>query len=120
MSNAQVLIVDDNPNNILVLQQQLRMEAVDSKTISTTKDLASQLNSIKNIDIVFLDLEMPVIDGYEAVKLIKAHPNFTSAKLIAYSAHVSELHNALSMGFDGFLGKPLNAEAFPNQLERIL
>jgi len=120
MSNAQVLIVDDNPNNILVLQQQLRMEAVDSKTISTTKDLASQLNSIKNIDIVFLDLEMPVIDGYEAVKLIKAHPNFTSAKLIAYSVHVSELHNALSMGFDGFLGKPLNAEAFPNQLERIL
>ena len=96
------------------------MEDVASVTISATKNLSAQLNSVSNIDVVFLDLEMPVIDGYEALKMIKAHPSFQHARVVAYSVHVSELHNALDSGFDGFLGKPLNAEAFPEHLRRIL
>ena len=120
MSIAQALIIDDALTNALVLQQLLSMEDVASVTISNTKDFAFQLDSICQIDIVFLDLEMPFVDGYSALQLIKAHPNFKSAKVVAYSVHVSELHNVLDMEFDGFLGKPLNAEEFPQQLARIL
>lgn len=120
MPIAQALIIDDQPNNILVLQQLLRMEDVAAVTISSTKDLIFQLNSIKNIDVVFVDLEMPVMDGYKVIEVIRAHPHFGSAKVIAYSVHVTELNNAMNRGFDGFLGKPLDAEAFPEQLARIL
>lgn len=120
MPIAQALIIDDNASNILVLKQLLTIEDVASVTISTTKDISLQLDSINNIDIVFLDLEMPVINGYAAVNMIKAHPNFKAAKVVAYSVHVSELNNARAMGFDGFLGKPLNAEEFPGHLARIL
>ena len=120
MPTAQALIIDDTLTNALVLQQLLMMEGVASVTISNTKDFRFQLDSISNIDIVFLDLEMPFVDGYDAIRLIKAHPNFKASKVIAYSVHVSELHNALDMEFDGFLGKPLNAEEFPQQLARIL
>jgi two-component system cell cycle response regulator DivK len=70
--------------------------------------------------VVFLDLEMPLTNGYVALKIIKTHLNFSTTKVVAYSVHVSELDVALDMGFDGFLGKPLNAEAFPDQLSRIL
>lgn len=114
------LIIDDSPTNILVLQQLLSMEDVASVTLSATRNLASQLNAISDIDVVFLDLEMPVLNGYEALKLIKSHPNFQHARVVAYSVHVSELQNALDFGFDAFLGKPLNAEAFPEYLRRIL
>ena len=120
MPQAQALIIDDNPTNILVLQQLLQMEDVASIAISTMKDLPYQLDSIRNVDVVFLDLEMPVLNGFEAVEMLKAHPNFTDSRVIAYSVHVSELHSAMGMGFDGFLGKPLNAEAFPEQLAGIL
>lgn len=119
MPAAQALIIDDSPTNILVLQQLLSIEDVASVAISTTRDLAFQLDSITNIQVVFLDLEMPVVDGYEALQTIKDHPNFTNARVIAYSVHVSELNRAMELGFDGFLGKPLSAEAFPNQLARI-
>ena len=120
MPIAQALIIDDNPTNLLVLQQLLGLEDVAAVTISSTKDLTFQLNSIRNIDLVFLDLEMPYLGGYDAVRVIKQHPNFQAAKVVAYSVHVSELNSAFELGFDGFLGKPLNAEAFPDQLRRIL
>jgi len=120
MPNAQALIIDDDPNNILVLQQLLGLEDVVSVKVSSTKNLSSQLDAIQNIDIVFLDLEMPTINGYEAISLIKSHPNFNAARVVAYSVHVGELNNALDIGFDAFLGKPLDAEAFPDQLRRIL
>jgi CheY-like chemotaxis protein len=120
MSKTQALIIDDNSSNILVLRQLLMIEQVDSVTLSSAQDLVSQLDLLTDISIVFLDLEMPVIDGYEAVKLIKNHPNFATTKVVAYSVHVSELNSVLAMGFDGFLGKPLNAEAFPEHLRRIL
>ncbi|MBK8024043.1 MAG: response regulator [Chloroflexi bacterium] len=120
MPIAQALVIDDNSANILVLQQLLAIEDVACVSISSTRNLLYQLDSLRNIDVVFLDLEMPVLNGYEAVRVIKAHPHFADAMVIAYSVHVSELHNAIAMGFDGFLGKPLNAEEFPEQLAQIL
>ncbi|MCB9456416.1 MAG: response regulator [Anaerolineaceae bacterium] len=120
MPKAQALIIDDNSSNILVLRQLLTIEGVASLTLPTARDLIPQLDLLPDIDVVFLDLEMPIMDGYEAVSIIKSHPNFAATKVIAYSVHVSELNSALAMGFDGFLGKPLNAEAFPHHLQRIL
>jgi CheY-like chemotaxis protein len=120
MPSARALIIDDNPSNILVLEQLLGIEDISSMRLSATADLAEQLDAIQKVEVVFLDLEMPRINGYEAVKIIKSHPNFRTAKVVAYSVHVSELNTAMDMGFDSFLGKPLNAESFPDQLQRIL
>jgi two-component system cell cycle response regulator DivK len=120
MPKAHALIIDDNRSNLVVMQQLLQLEDVAYVTMSSTKDLTRQLDAIKDIDVVFLDLEMPIVNGYDALTLIKEHPNFEHARVIAYSVHVSELHAAFDLGFDGFLGKPLSAEAFPNQLQRIL
>ena len=120
MSNVKALIIDDNRSNILVLEQLLGIENIPVVKLSATANLVADLDAIRNVEVVFLDLEMPVVDGYEALRLIKAHPNFKTAKVIAYSVHVSELNNAFDVGFDGFLGKPLSAEDFPSQLSRIL
>lgn len=120
MTHALALIIDDNPTNIVVLDQLLRLEDIASVKISATRDLGSQLDAFNNVDVVFLDLEMPVINGYQAFEIIRAHANFGSTKIVAYSVHVSELHHSLDLGFDGFLGKPINAEAFPDQIKRIL
>jgi CheY-like chemotaxis protein len=120
MPIAQALIIDDNANNILVLQQLLRMEGVGSVALASTANLAESLNAYEDIDIVFLDLEMPKADGYKSLPIIRSHPNFRDARVIAYSVHANEIHTALDLGFDGFLGKPLSAELFPDHLARIL
>lgn len=116
----KALIIDDNSSNILVLQQLLSLEQIGSDAISSPGNLARQLNALHDFDVVFLDLEMPGINGYEAAAIIKQHPNFAKTKVIAYSVHVSEINVTHELGFDGFLGKPINAEAFPDQLRRIL
>ena len=117
----QALIIDDTPSNVLVLQQLLRVEGVATVKASIGKDISNELDTIKDIDVVFLDLEMPFIDGYSMIKMIREHPNFQTSKVIAYSVHVSEVDISLDdLRFDGFLGKPINAEAFPEQWRQIV
>lgn len=120
MSNIFALIIDDNSNNILVIDQLLRIEGVQTKSLRSATSLEVALKELNNIAIIFLDLEMPDLNGYEALSIIKSHPNTQGTTVVAYSVYVSELDNVLEQGFDAFIGKPLDAEAFPNQLERIL
>jgi CheY-like chemotaxis protein len=116
----QALIIDDNQNNVLVLQQLLRMEGVGSNTFAATEAFDQQMNECPDMDIIFLDLEMPKINGYQALEVIRSHPRFANTVVIAYSVYATELNTALDMGFDGFLGKPLSAEEFPAQLAQIM
>jgi two-component system cell cycle response regulator DivK len=68
--------------------------------------------------VVFLDLEMPGLDGFHVKDMLRAH--FGEVLIIAYTVHISEINVAKQSGFDGFLGKPLNKARFPDQMARIL
>jgi len=120
MSIAHALIIDDNANSALVLQQLLGMEGVTSQTLTIKPNLPALLDTITGVDVVFLDLEMPKINGYQVFDVIRHHPNFIETRIIAHSVHATEMDNAYAAQFDGFLGKPLDADAFPDQLARIL
>lgn len=116
----KALVIDDNPNNLSVLEQLLAIEGVGCVKLSGTGNLVVKLNAISGIDVVFLDLELPHMTGYDAIQVIKAHPNFVNTSVIAYTVHVSELNSVMNRGFDGFIGKPVSAEEFPDQWRRIL
>jgi two-component system cell cycle response regulator DivK len=120
MPQPHALVIDDNRHNVLVLEQLLTIEKVTFTKLFDTENLAAKLNDLRGIDIVFLDLELPHINGYEALQIIKVHPNFGKTPVIAYTVHVSEVDVAAAKGFDGFIGKPVSAEMFPEQLKRIL
>lgn len=120
MAAIRALIIDDNANSIRVIEQLLSMENVTSVRLTSTANLGKMLDQIGSVDLVFLDLEMPNLNGYEAREVIKAHPGFRHTKIVAYSVHVSELNAVMDMAFDGFLGKPLSAEAFSGHLRDIL
>jgi two-component system, cell cycle response regulator DivK len=120
MSTINVLIIDDHKHNLVVLEHLLRMENVHCTKLSTTANLVNELDQLASIDVVFLDLHMPGVSGYEALKIIKSHRNFTETKVVVYSVYHDELDNALDAGFNGFLGKPLRAEEFPEQFDRII
>jgi len=113
------LIIDDNKDNLGILEQLLLMEGVDSLTINDP-ELFDDNISQRQFDIVFLDLEMPNANGYEMLRLLKSNTNYASTPIVAYTVHVSEINVAKDIGFDGFLGKPLDSDEFPKQLERIL
>jgi CheY-like chemotaxis protein len=119
MAKARVLIVDDNETGIKVLAQMLSTQNVDYIGVQDPAQLDNMLAELKSVDAIFLDLEMPKIDGYEMLKIFKGEMKL-KAPIIAYSVHTSEINTAKELGFDGFLGKPLRMQNFPAYLASIL
>jgi CheY-like chemotaxis protein len=117
--SKKALIIDDSSSNIKVLVNLLKLENVESVTLNNPLDLEATLATLDTLDVIFLDLEMPELDGYEVLEILHASP-FAKVPVVAYTVHVSEMNAMRSKGFHSFLGKPLNAEEFPKQLARIL
>lgn len=120
MNSLTALIIDDNENNILVLEQLLSIEGVATQRVSNPSQISPMLDEAAHLDLIFLDLGMPGMHGYDVFDAIKSRVHLQKTKVIAYTVNHTEIDNARNMGFDGFLGKPLNAEEFPDQLVRIV
>lgn len=118
MSQQHALVIDDNAQNRKVLAQLLSKQGVSSTEIPDPRKLEDSLPSIGAVDVVFLDLEMPGLDGYDVKNLLRSY--FGDTPIIAYTVHVSEMNVVKQQGFDGFLGKPVDNARFPDQLARIL
>lgn len=120
MTIIQALIVDDNPINHDVLGTLLESVGLKAIAIESPRLIQDVLNKETDIRVVFLDLEFPKHDGFELLKELKADSRLAGVPIVAYSVHTSEIDRARRLGFHSFLGKPLNAHAFPEQLKRIL
>lgn len=120
MYGAHALVIDDNDDNLYVLSELLSMNGVQSYTLRRSIELLTFLQTIERLDVVFLDLEMPRMNGYEVLTSLKQHPRFGHIPVVAYTVHLSEVAVAQQIGFHSFLGKPLDADKFPDQLARIL
>jgi two-component system cell cycle response regulator DivK len=120
MSRKHALIIDDNARNVDVLARLLAAENITSTQVLDPGALLQTAETMTVPDIVFLDLEMPDYNGYQVLNWFKSDPRFQKVKVVAYTVHVSEINNAHQQGFDGFLGKPLRYDRFPDQLNRIL
>jgi CheY-like chemotaxis protein len=117
---THALIIDDNTQNIAVLAQLLTMEGVSYTQVSNPARIGTAVATLPSADVVFLDLEMPGADGYQVLEWMKTEPKLANVPIVAYTVHVSEINHASQMGFHSFLGKPLDADKFPDQLARIL
>ena len=120
LENMRLLVVEDHPIN-----QQLVMELLRSMGVQA--DLAQHgLDAIKMLDardpdyysLVFMDLQMPVLDGYETTKRLRANPRYSTLPIVAMTAHVmmEEQERCLALGMRGHIGKPID----PDELYRVV
>lgn len=120
MSQAHALIIDDNAKNVSVLANMLSDENVANTRVTNPSQLDAAISGIDRVDIVFLDLEMPGLNGYEVLQKLKSNSNFAGVPIVAYTVHVSEINTASKSGFDSFIAKPLNPDKFSGQIARLL
>jgi CheY-like chemotaxis protein len=118
MSSIRALVIDDNAQGLKVIAGMLAKQGVQSVEVNDPTRLAALLPTLDPINVVFLDLEMPGLDGYAVKDLLRTH--LGAVPIIAYTVHISEMHVVRQLGFDGFIGKPLDHARFPDQLARIL
>jgi two-component system cell cycle response regulator DivK len=116
----QALIIDDNPNNSDALTQLLKRERVAAVAVSSPRDISATLDSLNQVDLVFLDLEFPNHNGIQLIDELRADERLTDTLFVAYTVHISEQNAARQAGFHSFLGKPLDVARFSDQLRRIL
>ncbi|MCR4655448.1 MAG: response regulator [Lachnospiraceae bacterium] len=114
-----VLVVDDEPMNLLVAQGILSQYGMNVSVASSGIE-AIELCKRRDIEVVFMDYMMPVMDGIEAMKIIRANAvkNDRDIVIIALTANVgsSAREMFLSEGFDGFIAKPVDV----SELEKTL
>lgn len=113
------LIIDDNPVDQKVLAQLLTLEGVRLTQIYDPSNLETELDALDDIDIIFVDLEMPTYNGYQVLEVLTQRYG-TSLPIVACTVHTSEVITARTQGFHSFIAKPLNVSRFSSQIQRIL
>jgi two-component system cell cycle response regulator DivK len=125
-SAAHILIVEDNPDNLFILTDLLKEEVgvCYCNARASGRQLFNLVESKPNfaVDLILLDIQIPYEDGYMVLSRIRQSPALQATKVVAVTANVmpQDVDRARSAGFDGFIGKPINADRFPQQIRRIL
>ncbi len=112
---TEVLLVEDNLINQKVATSLLNKSGAKITIAADGKEALDILHdSGKVFDIVFMDINMPVMDGYTATKLIRANQKFNNLPVVALSALTSpdEISKMFSCGMNGYLAKPLKIGRF--------
>lgn len=110
ISNFKVLLVEDSLDNQLLVQNFLEMEGV---TVDLASDGEEGMTKAENgdHDLVIMDIQMPVMDGYSATAALREHGY--KKPIVAFTAHAfeDERERCLSIGFTDFLSKPIKKRA---------
>ena len=110
---ARVLYIEDNPVNLVLMEAMLeRLPEVDARcVISPFEGLA--LAAAEPPDLVLLDLQMPLMDGFEVLRRLRAEPALCHIPVLAVSANAlpGDIEAALAAGFNGYLSKPLQLDS---------
>lgn len=120
MNQQHALVIDDNSKNVAILTRLLAEQGLSSTQITNPKTLDTVLDTLSQLDVVFCDLEMPGVSGFQVLQKLKADARFQHVPVVAYTVHISEIGVANQQGFDSFVGKPIDPDKFPGQLARIL
>jgi two-component system cell cycle response regulator DivK len=116
-----VLIVDDEPDNRTIAETVLSFSGAKVHTAIHGADGLKMLGAITP-SFVLLDLSMPVMDGWEMLKQIRANPKTQMIPVIALTAHAmsGDRERALEAGFDGYIAKPFRIGTFMSELSHEL
>jgi len=119
MSN--ILIVEDNEKNMKLVRDILRHQGHTTLEATTGED-GVRLALECRPDLILMDIQLPGIDGIEALRRIRADGAFEAVPVIAISASVmpEDQRHIVASGFDAFLTKPISVKPFVATVERFL
>ena len=119
---TKLLYVEDNDDNVYMLKMRLELLGDFEVLTAENGERGCEVAASEQPDIILMDLEMPIIDGWEATRRLKGNPQTRSIPVIALSAHAlaGEREKALAAGCDEFDTKPIEFDRLVATLRRIL
>jgi two-component system, cell cycle response regulator DivK len=111
MTGERILVVEDNEKNMKLFRDVL--SATGYQTLeATTGGEAVEMATEHAPDLVLMDIQMPDIDGVEALRRLRADQRTASLRVLAVTAQAmqGDREHFLAAGFDGYLSKPVNVQ----------
>ena len=118
---AKILIVEDNEMNLDMLSRRLARHGYDPIT-AVDGEQAVALAQSEMPNLILMDLSLPVLDGWEATRRIKAMPETRSIPIIALTAHAmaGDQQKAMRAGADDYDTKPIDFKRLVAKIEALL
>ena len=121
--DATILIVEDNVSNFVLMARMLAYMGIPRCEWKTSGwQVVEFADTLPRIDLILMDIRLPYEDGYQALRKLRHSETLGQVPVVAVTAYASEeqMNRARAAGFDGFIGKPLDADRFPDQVRRVL
>jgi CheY-like chemotaxis protein len=121
MTGLQILVVEDNERNMRLFRDVL--QAAGHRTLeATTGERAVELATEHGPDLVLMDIQLPGIDGLEALGRLRAHEGTRAMPVLALTAQAmdGDRERFLAAGFDGYLSKPVNIADLVDTVSRYV
>jgi len=111
LQGAKILLVEDNEINQELAYELLTMNGMSVETANDGKE-ALELLDTQNFDCVLMDCQMPVMDGFEATRLIRLQEKHKHLPIIAMTANAmkTDIEKVLSIGMNAHIAKPIKPE----------
>ncbi len=115
-AGMRILAAEDNESNAEILTELLKIEGIECEIAENGKEAVDMFNASKPgyYDMIFMDIAMPVMDGYEAAGYIRSsvHPDGATIPIVAMTAYVFEddVRRAFEAGMDAHTAKPIDIE----------
>jgi two-component system, cell cycle response regulator DivK len=116
-----ILVVEDNERNLKLLRDVLEYAGYAVRAARTAED-GITLAVSEPPDLVLMDLQLPGIDGMEALRRLRESPRTADIPVVAVTAQAMkhDRERALDAGFNGYIEKPISVRAFPDQVRGFL
>jgi two-component system cell cycle response regulator DivK len=116
-----ILIVEDNEKNLKLVRDVLQVKGYSTIEAVTAED-GIALAARHKPDLILMDIQLPGMNGIDALKVLRADPVTAAIPVIAVTASVMQQDRNLitQAGFDGYIGKPLNLKEFLDAVRAML
>ena len=116
-----ILIVEDNDKNLKLVRDVLQVKGYDTIEAGSAED-GIALAGERKPDLILMDIQLPGMNGIDALKVLRADASTAHIPVIAVTASVMQQDRNLitEAGFDGYIGKPINLKEFLDSVRAML
>ena len=117
----KILIVDDEPSIIVPLQFLMEQNGHDVM-VAFSGEEAMEIIAEKKVDLILLDIMLPVIDGFEVCQRVRENPQWNKIKIILLTALGSDanVEKGLALGADAYITKPFSNIEIVDKVKELL
>ena len=119
---TRILYVEDNDDNVYMLKMRFEMLGSVEVLVAENGETGCAMAAAERPDLILMDLDLPIVDGWEATRRLKSNPVTSSIPIIALTAHAmaGSREKALAVGCDDFDTKPVDFDRLMQKISRLL